>query len=252
MTEWHDTLAAEVAENDRRLPSQAWRLVFWGDSITMRWRKDWHVDKWGALPPPEGRGFETPYDVFVASFGRYQPHSLGVGSDQTANLWWQLQHGLLPQQNHPEVAVVMIGTNDIGFLDGCSRWEADDLAAVPGISSRIRHSAALLRRAMPNTDIVLLGVLPRGGWTLGDDIYQWPNRLTVPIAAVNNATQALARLDDRMHYLDCGAGLINAGGSGDAYADTCKHPDTTSAAARSFMDRMAAAAAVTKEDLQDI
>lgn len=26
--------------------------------------------------------------------------------------------------------------------------------------------------------------------------------------------QALARLDDRMHYLDCGAGLINAGGSG--------------------------------------
>lgn len=56
--------------------------------------------------------------------------------DQTANLWWQLANGLLPRVNLPEVAVVMIGTNDLGFLDACSRWEADDLAAVPGIASR--------------------------------------------------------------------------------------------------------------------
>lgn len=56
--------------------------------------------------------------------------------DQSANLWWQLRNGLLPQRNRPDVAVVMIGTNDIGFLDACSRWEADDLAAVPGVNSR--------------------------------------------------------------------------------------------------------------------
>lgn len=36
---------------------------------------------------------------------------------------------------------------------------------------------------------MLLGVLPRGGWTLGADVYQWPNRLTAPIAAVNNGTR---------------------------------------------------------------
>ena len=106
-----------------------------------------------------------------------------------------------------------------------------------------------------------------------------------------------------MHYLDCGAGLVNAGGSGvnasmlpgdalhpsaagyrvlaacltpvlerifagratlpapparalkdvaDGYADTCEHPDTTSPEALAFAARMAAAAAVTQEDLQDI
>ena len=56
-------------------------------------------------------------------------------------------------------------------------------------ADRIRHIVALLRQALPDADIVLLGILPRGGWTLGDDIYQWPNRFSQPIAAVNNATQ---------------------------------------------------------------
>jgi len=65
---------------------QAWRLVFFGDSITMRWRSDWHVDKWGALPPPEGRGVETPYDVFSEHFGRYRAQSLGVGSAPASEL----------------------------------------------------------------------------------------------------------------------------------------------------------------------
>ncbi len=62
--------------------------------------------------------------------------------DQTANLWWQLRNGLLPRRNLPDAAVVMIGTNDLGFLDACSRWEADDLAAVPGITSRRAPSPA--------------------------------------------------------------------------------------------------------------
>ena len=116
--------------------------------------------------------------------------------------------------------------------------------------------------------------------------------------------QALAALDERMHFLDCGAGFVSAGGASvnasmlpgdalhpnaagyrvlaaclnptitqifatreaaaaaaggrraaptasgsvlgdvdDAYAHTCDHPDTTSAEARAFAARMAAAAA---------
>ncbi len=111
-------------------------------------------------------------------------------------------------------------------------------------------------------------------------------------------SQALAALDDRMHYLDCGEAFINAGGAGvnasmlpgdalhpnaagyralaacldptlrqvfaardaaapseprrvlsnvddvdDSYTHTCDHVDTTSAEARAFAARMAAAAA---------
>lgn len=84
-------------DRSRRLCPQAWRLVFWGDSITMRWRKDWHVDKWGVLPPPEGQGFETPYDVFMSAFGHWRPQSLGVGSAPPAWLrvreaCWELNY----------------------------------------------------------------------------------------------------------------------------------------------------------------
>jgi hypothetical protein len=63
----------------------------------------------------------------------------------------------------------------------------------------VRHALALLRAALPDADIVLLGVLPRGGWTLAPDIYQWPSRLTQPIAAVNNATQARAGAQRVVH-----------------------------------------------------
>ena len=78
-------------------------------------------------------------------------HACVRAGDQSANLWWQLRHGLLPQRNLPDVAVVMIGTNDLGFLDACSRWEADDLAAVPGISSRC---ASVLARQVLMGDII--------------------------------------------------------------------------------------------------
>ena len=63
-----------------RAPTQAWRLLFYGDSITMRWRSDWQVDKWAVTPPPERRGVVTPYDVFMQHFGSYRAQSLGVGS----------------------------------------------------------------------------------------------------------------------------------------------------------------------------
>ena len=45
-----------------------------------------------------------------------------------------------------------------------------------------------MRRHMPMTQILIVGVMPRGAWSLPGP-YAWPNRLTEGIALVNNASQ---------------------------------------------------------------
>lgn len=77
-------------------------------------------------------------------------YALGIGivrcaGDQTANLWWRLQHAELPHPaaqgpvsflgKAPRVVMVMTGTNDLGAAD-CHRNAAGLLAAVPGIILR--------------------------------------------------------------------------------------------------------------------
>ena len=42
--------------------------------------------------------------------------------DQTAHLQWRLLHGQLLIQNPPKVAVLMIGTNDLGADSSCFEW----------------------------------------------------------------------------------------------------------------------------------
>jgi hypothetical protein len=41
---------------------------------------------------------------------------------------------------------------------------------------------------MPGSYVVVLGVLPRSGWTLPDQ-NAWPNRLSPAIEAINNASK---------------------------------------------------------------
>ena len=60
------------------------------------------------------------------------------------------------------------------------------------ILGRMRHVLAYMRAALPNTHIVVLGILPRGGWTLPGSGYQWPNRMTSAIQLMNNNSQVMA------------------------------------------------------------
>ena len=65
--------------------------------------------------------------------------------DQVGNLWWRLLHGELPlayaqalsaqQGRAPRVAVILIGTNDLGAAD-CHRNASELLQAAPGIVQR--------------------------------------------------------------------------------------------------------------------
>ena len=55
---------------------------------------------------------------------------------------------------------------------------------------RMKSVISYLRLQWPQTPLVVVGVLPRAGWTMPEDQHAWPNRFSVPMAEVNNATQA--------------------------------------------------------------
>jgi lysophospholipase L1-like esterase len=138
-------------------------VVFFGDSITAAWA-------WSGFG-------KTSWDASLAPLGAVD---FGVGSDQTQNLLWRLLNGELG--GHPKVAVVMIGTNNLGY--GPQQTAAGITAVVKTI-----------RSVSPGTRVLLLGILPR---STPDDPYR------SEIAQINGQ---IARLADgnMVRYLDLGS-----------------------------------------------
>lgn len=56
--------------------------------------------------------------------------------DTTANLWWRIINGELPLATPPKVAVILIGTNDVGATESCLRDGDADLETAAGTNSR--------------------------------------------------------------------------------------------------------------------
>ncbi len=56
--------------------------------------------------------------------------------DTTANLWWRVINGELPLTSPPKVAVILIGTNDLGAIETCLKDGGAELEAAAGTSSR--------------------------------------------------------------------------------------------------------------------
>ena len=82
----------------------------------------------------------------------------------------------------PQLAVVLIGTNDLGNAD-CTETEADLLRAVPGIVDRMDGILAALSTA---PHVAIVGILPRGAtFWVAEQTWAWPNRYTQAIKYVN-------------------------------------------------------------------
>lgn len=107
-------------------------ILFLGDSITHGWET-------------------TGRDVAEEYFSKYAIYNIGFSGDRTENVLWRFEHGEIDGIN-PELAVLMIGTNNTGH-----RQDPPECTA-KGIEM-ILHE---MKEKLPETHVLLLTIFPRG------------------------------------------------------------------------------------------
>ncbi len=172
------------ASMNKQARATKWDVVFMGDSITQGW---------------EGAGKE----VWKKQYGERKAGNLGISGDETEHLAWRLENGNLEGQA-PKVAVIMIGTNNLGNVKHSPE------AVIAGITLVVET----VRKHSPETDILLLGVFPRGE--------QPDNPFRKQIKQVNEGIAKLAaddQADDqndkggKVHFLDIQEAFLEEDGS---------------------------------------
>jgi lysophospholipase L1-like esterase len=156
-------------------------LLFVGDSITDGWR--------GRPNPDRGTGGK---EIFDKTYGQYHPYNIGIGGDRTQHVLWRLEAGEVKGIS-PKVAVLMIGTNNLG--------SNTNEEIVSGVTKIVQS----LHSRLPNTKVLLLGIFPR------DPQPDTQNRQR--IKAIN---AELAKLDDggkTVKYLDIGDKFLQPDGT---------------------------------------
>lgn len=150
-------------------------LVFIGDSITDGWRGG-----------PQHAGF-------VKTFGQYNPFNTGISGDETQHCLWRIDHGELDGL-HPKVVEIMIGTNNLG---NSHQTPAQTIAGIKCVVKAVHAK-------VPNANILLLGVFPRG--RKADDPFR---------AKIKEVNEALAKMDgkDNVKYLDIGDKFLEPDGT---------------------------------------
>ena len=162
---WRERHEAKLRELAHAKP----KLIFLGDSITQDWEKS---------GPPAWRDFAPVWQRF---YGQRHAVNLGFKGDTTASLLWRIRHGEVAGIT-PKAAVVLIGANNLGR----PHWSAEDTVA--GIDAIIDE----LRRRLPATKILLLGVLP-------SERSAWVTRTTEQI---NRMLAARYKRDPTVRFLD--------------------------------------------------
>lgn len=127
------------------------QVVFLGDSVTEHWNGTARMGT-EALPAAYRQIFEKHFDQSALA--------LGSAGDTTTELLWHLQNGWLDDTLRPDVFVLLIGANDLGRV-GCSKRTA--LAGILNVAN-------YLHEQRPKAQIILHGILPRGGG-FGDEDY---------------------------------------------------------------------------------
>lgn len=190
---WRNRHLEKLAE----VASRPVDLLWIGDSITQDWERQGPQD-WAWFAP-----------VWQRFYGDRNAVNLGFRGDNTGHLLWRLRNGEVDGVS-PRAAVVLIGANNLGRV----RWSAPQTVA--GIAAVVDE----LRRRLPETSVLLLGMLPsvRSAW------------VTSTTAEVNRALAA--RYGDGavpgVTYMDVSALYLHPDGSVDRgrfYDDLLTPPD---------------------------
>lgn len=124
-------------------------LVFFGDSIAWSW----------SLGPATGK------KVWEDIYGKYKPINMGNSGDITPVMLYRTTHGNLafPAGHEPKVAVLLCGTNNftVNQSDGGKvRWELGPDCPPEDVAAGARAVAQAFRRALPQTRVIMMGILP--------------------------------------------------------------------------------------------
>ena len=172
---------AEVLKNKDQITPE---IVMIGDSIT-------HF--WSGLP--QGPMQNGP-QAWQRLFGERRVLNLGFGWDRTQNVLWRLDHGEFDGL-HPRWVVINIGTNNFSTT---AHAQANTPAQV---AAGIRAVCLRARSKSPESQIIVMGVLPRGAKP--DDPYR------IKIAELNKLLPELGQVP-RITFLDIGERFLQPGG----------------------------------------
>ncbi len=148
-------------------------VIFIGDSITQGW---------------EGAGKK----VWADSFAKYKPVNLGIGGEQTTHVLWRITEGKELEPINPKLAVMMIGTNNMG---GHTPEQ---------IAGGVKKIVETLREKKPDMKILVLGIFPRSA--------KATDKIRVK---VNETNKLIAPIADNKHvfYKDFGKNFLTADGT---------------------------------------
>ena len=146
-------------------------LLFVGDSITHGW---------------EGAG----KDVWEKYYGNRNAMNFGIGGDRTGHVLWRLANSPLDKIS-PKMAVVMIGTNNIGHNSSSPEQ------TVQGIWQIVDR----LKVQYPEMKILLLEVFPRGS-TPDDNYRQQVNKINEGLRKIFVNVENVQLLGLENLYLD--------------------------------------------------
>jgi lysophospholipase L1-like esterase len=148
-------------------------VIFIGDSITQGW---------------EGAGKK----VWADSFSKYKPVNLGIGGDQTGHVIWRITEGKEIEPLKPKLAVIMIGTNNMGRNSPAE------------IAGGVKKIIETLREKKPDMKILLLGIFPRSA--KADD------EVRVKVADTNKLISKFAD-NKKVFYKDIGEKFLTKDGT---------------------------------------